>query len=93
MPPNTVKVSRPGVFGNPFIGQGAIAAYRNYLLQGERFRMDPYAGTGLAFLPSIEHRKRVLEELKRLKGKNLACFCAAGKPCHADVLIELANAA
>jgi hypothetical protein len=27
-----------------------------------------------------------------LRGKNLACFCKIGEPCHADVLLELANA-
>jgi hypothetical protein len=27
-----------------------------------------------------------------LRGKNLACWCALDKPCHADVLLELANA-
>lgn len=26
-----------------------------------------------------------------LRGKNLACWCALDKPCHADVLLELAN--
>jgi hypothetical protein len=26
-----------------------------------------------------------------LRGKDLACWCAAGLPCHADVLIEMAN--
>lgn len=26
-----------------------------------------------------------------LAGKNLACFCALDKPCHADVLLDLAN--
>lgn len=29
--------------------------------------------------------------LHTLRGKNLACFCPAGSPCHADVLLELAN--
>lgn len=29
---------------------------------------------------------------KYLRGKNLACWCALDKPCHADVLLELANA-
>jgi hypothetical protein len=28
---------------------------------------------------------------EELRGKNLACFCAIDKPCHADVLLELAN--
>lgn len=27
-----------------------------------------------------------------LRGKNLACWCRPGSPCHADVLLELANA-
>jgi hypothetical protein len=26
-----------------------------------------------------------------LKGKNLACFCPPDEPCHADVLLEMAN--
>ena len=32
-------------------------------------------------------RKRI----EALRGKNLACWCKIGDPCHADVLIELAN--
>jgi len=33
------------------------------------------------------------EEIRTaLAGKNLACFCALDKPCHADVLLEIANA-
>ena len=29
--------------------------------------------------------------LSPLRGKNLACFCPLDQPCHADVLLELAN--
>lgn len=29
--------------------------------------------------------------LSELKGKNLACFCALDKPCHADILLKKAN--
>lgn len=32
------------------------------------------------------------DKLKELRGKNLACWCQPGTPCHADVLLELANA-
>lgn len=28
---------------------------------------------------------------QHLGGKNLACWCKPGEPCHADVLLELAN--
>lgn len=30
--------------------------------------------------------------VKALRGKNLGCWCKIGEPCHADVLLELANA-
>jgi hypothetical protein len=31
-------------------------------------------------------------EAAELLGKDLACWCPLGQPCHADVLLELANA-
>lgn len=31
-------------------------------------------------------------DLAPLRGRDLACFCPIGLPCHADVLLELANA-
>ncbi len=31
-------------------------------------------------------------EVSALRGKNLACWCALDAPCHADVLLEIANA-
>lgn len=30
-------------------------------------------------------------DLTELRGKNLSCWCNPGQPCHADVLLELAN--
>ena len=34
-------------------------------------------------------RTNVIKE--QLKGKNLACFCPLDKPCHADILLKIAN--
>ncbi len=31
------------------------------------------------------------EILQALRGKDLVCWCALDAPCHADVLLELAN--
>jgi hypothetical protein len=31
------------------------------------------------------------KDLTELRGKNLACYCKLDQPCHADVLLELAN--
>jgi hypothetical protein len=33
-----------------------------------------------------------VEDVRReLRGRDLYCFCKPGEPCHADVLIEVAN--
>jgi hypothetical protein len=37
--------------------------------------------------PSL--RKRIRRELR---GRDLYCFCSLDKPCHADVLLAMANA-
>lgn len=85
MPENTVKVSRPGPFGNPFVvtedrGQSeAVSAFRSWL------SVDGCD----AGMP--ERKRRILDGLDELRGKNLACWCPLDAPCHADVLLELAN--
>lgn len=34
----------------------------------------------------------IVEQVKReLRGKHLACWCALTEPCHADVLLAVAN--
>jgi hypothetical protein len=33
-----------------------------------------------------------LPAIETLRGKNLACWCPLDQPCHADVLLEIANA-
>lgn len=31
------------------------------------------------------------DKLSELRGKNLACYCPKSQPCHADILLKLAN--
>jgi hypothetical protein len=45
---------------------------------------------GIEALAGYPHRTELIAALPRLRGKNLACWCKSG-PCHADVLIEIAN--
>jgi hypothetical protein len=100
MPNNTVYVGRPGKWGNPFrigdyayVGEGGngVAMMRT---------SERYAPKSYVHLDSIE---KVLELYKKyltnypprnldeLRGKNLACFCKEGEPCHADILLKIAN--
>lgn len=85
MPPNTVKVDRSTTLGNPFKitaerpAADAVMAYRTWLT------VDG-VDAGLPYM-----KANILAALPTLRGKNLACWCKIGEPCHADVLLELAN--
>lgn len=100
MPENTVSVSRPTIYGNPFTHPKtaeAVAAFRQYCQGGtQSFTMSP---GGLQFAKGL-HKNSLhwawsdwlrTEGLAAIRGKNLACWCKPGEPCHADVLLELAN--
>ncbi|RWC29812.1 MAG: DUF4326 domain-containing protein [Mesorhizobium sp.] len=86
-----VHVGRPGPWGNPFVvGKHGDAAYcvdlYKALLAGLlRVRADP----DLEALGRT--RQFVAENADELRGKNLACWCKPGHPCHADVLLDIAN--
>jgi hypothetical protein len=36
-------------------------------------------------------RSTIIRRLPELRGHNLACWCPLDSPCHADMLLELAN--
>lgn len=96
MPENTVCVTRPGVFGNPFPWRKAReAGYLGTDDELKAFSVQIYrewlTANAIYGHGQDELRDKVLEKLPELRGKNLACFCPLGKPCHADVLLELAN--
>jgi hypothetical protein len=78
MPP-AIYVGRPTKWGNPHRVEGNqkrdAVAVRNAVLAYER-TLDP---------ATIAAAKR------ELRGKDLACWCAPGQPCHADVLLRIAN--
>lgn len=90
MPSNTACVGRPGYFGNPFTGPDAAALYRRWLtgkMRPAEFKRKRDPETWAL----MSDRANVLRELPRLRGKNLACWCALDQQCHADVLLEIAN--
>lgn len=85
MPENTVCVTRPGRFGNPFDNARRFREVLEVLLGGGEYR-DCRCRT-----PEYLDMKVIAERIDELRGKNLACFCPPGRECHADVLIEYAN--
>lgn len=87
MPDNTVKVDRTTRWGNPY----PVTDQRSELLPYGRGAEESVA----AFRRHMNSDMGIsLRELapKLLRGKNLACWCKPDQPCHADVLLELANA-
>jgi hypothetical protein len=100
MPPNTVKVDRSTRWGNPFsmgdaidLGMTSLAAAPSFLVECFRSWLpnSPRAND-LWMGPESDAARQHFIYLSQLRGKNLACWCALDAPCHADVLLELANA-
>lgn len=103
MPPNTVKVSRPTQWGNPFKA-GAWIYTKMVMRRGmaEPWFPRPDQPPGERII--VRDNAHAVElfragqikcpwyNIESLRGKNLACWCKPGEPCHADVLLELANA-
>jgi hypothetical protein len=93
MPDGAVYVGRPGIYGNPFnYGTNprskahAVATFREWITL---LALDPQQwGTGE--IQDHVHLKAALER-GDLRGLDLCCWCPLDHPCHADVLIELAN--
>lgn len=83
-PENTVNVTRPGKWGNPFNWKDNLNLFSGITeSECKQIAVDEFK----AYLHALDHLK-IIEELK---GKNLMCWCKVGDPCHGDVLLEIAN--
>ena len=79
MPEGAVYVGRPSKWGNPYRPHECST--------GAKGAVD-------CFRILVESEEETIAEIQaELRGKDLACFCALDKPCHADVLLEIANQA
>lgn len=79
MPRNTVYVGRGTMWGN-YAAEAAGIKDRARAVVKFRQWVDEVASWAWKGRAAID-----------LRGKNLACWCPLDQPCHADVLIELAN--
>lgn len=78
-PFGAIYVGRPTMWGNPY---ETAHEYRRWL-EGD---------TTLPFREPWGSRDAVLASLSELRGRDLCCWCALDRDCHADVLLEMANA-
>ena len=77
LPQNSMSVARPTRWGNPNLVEhhGEAGAVR-------AFERDLLGGVLDISVADVE---------KCLRGRSLACWCQLDRPCHADVLLRLAN--
>ena len=81
--PDAIYVGRPSKWGNPFkIGDSGVVPHMGRIDRKEAIRLYK---DWLWRHPELEEQAK-----QELKGKDLVCWCAPS-PCHADVLLELAN--
>ena len=81
MPDGAVYVGRPTRWGNPWVvsrqpGDGGMDRAEAAARYRQRLLSDP----GL-----------LADARRLLAGHDLVCWCPEEEPCHADVLLELAN--
>ncbi|NKR61690.1 DUF4326 domain-containing protein [Rhodococcus hoagii] len=106
MPEGAVYVGRPSKWGNPFtVGEMAqhwhratTHPYAFYIDRHTVGSADQAAGLfrKIVLDPSEHefygHETPTIEEIRaELAGRDLACWCPLDQPCHADVLLEIAN--
>lgn len=91
LPANTVCVTRPGIYGNPFV----VGTWQSHPLLSVKVLVRDNHHAKVLFDNWLtvckEGRKLKVRIREELKGKNLACWCPVGDSCHADIILEIAN--
>lgn len=94
MPQGAVYVGSPTKWGNPFkvwseksldgyMPDIAVSNFRDRIEESDYEAEQDALGVS-AEITSVEIKAE-------LRGKDLACWCSLDQPCHADVLLEIAN--
>lgn len=85
MPENTVYVGRGSTWGNPYkIGEV-------YDPNGKPATQERAVELFDMLYSQTAWRDMIRQRVEPLRGKNLACWCSLDQPCHADILLRIAN--
>lgn len=99
MPEGAVYVGRPSIWGNPWRVVKSVARGRWVAIGPAGFSISAPSKMRAA-AKAVDRFRELLPVLiesgtypdpSNLRGHDLACWCPLDKPCHADVLLELAN--
>ena len=98
MPDGAVYVGRPTRWGNPYIVERlgdilyGVFTYEN----GNKVLCDTFFDKSDAEKAAAARFRAYTfrlsnHDIEFLRGRDLACWCPLDRPCHADILLELAN--
>jgi hypothetical protein len=95
MPEGAIYVGRPTKWGNPFREGDRLDRRDRDLLTAERaLELFQFTTCPIEDKPGFVTDFELNEiDIRPLRGHDLACWCPLDQPCHADVLLELANSA
>lgn len=98
MPDGVVYVGRDnspayGRWGNPFLIGDAAASFPSLTIdQCRGYTVNQFRDLFASAVLRERYGYPSVEEIRaELAGKDLACWCGLDVPCHADVLLEIAN--
>lgn len=83
MPPGAVYVGRPTKWRNMYRVGNGVGCFVTAQGAVDAFRR--------ALEANQQSAERFRLPISQLRGKDLACWCPLDQPCHADVLLEIAN--
>ncbi len=95
MPEGAIYVGRPSRWGNPYAPDLYRADYPEADAHELRYMAtSDFEGLVTGRWDRFDHvdvPSYPRAEIARLRGRDLACWCPLDQPCHADVLLEIAN--
>lgn len=83
----TWGISEFGIGGEPTIED--VLRWYEKLFKNGKVRLTEI--TNVQYYFNEYHKRFKFLDLSELKGKNLMCWCKLDSPCHADILLKLAN--
>lgn len=101
-PEGAINVGRPSRWGNPFaVNALALPTDGRFPYLVRAMGADPRGLSSItplhpqcvvdAYAWWIIEQPDLMCSLPELRGHDLACWCPLDQPCHADVLLEIAN--